>query len=340
MFAPKRRNLRVLGPGSPVPARAACLLALTALCAPALAVQVVQPVAAAAAESTLRPEDLRVFKVGYRLALAGGAYCRPDFPLTGLLLHHLPEYEAADRPGFIAQGLGKGPGVLSVVEGSPAALAGIRAGDVLLSVNGRAFASPLAMAAQKDRKTWRAMIQRSESQFEDQLRAGPAEILLLREGRTEAVRLAPLKGCPLRIRLARSRQNNAFADGAYVVMTTSLLDFLESDDELAVVIGHELAHNFLGHKERLEQQDVPRGALRGFGKNAARVRVTEEEADRLSIRLASAAGYDAAAAIPFWRRFSNKFDWMPQLFRTHPGERSRERLVTEELAKLGSRPPG
>ena len=295
-----------------------------------------EPAASSGAATSLRAEDLRVAAIAYRLGLAGAEHCPVAYPLTGLLLHHLPEYDSADRRRMIAAyAIDRGPGVLAVVAGSPAAEAGLRAGDVLLSVNGTAFPSPLAMAELDRRKQWRAEIERSEALLEAELRKGPVELGVLRDGAKIRIGLSYRLGCPARIRLARSDQTNAFANGHYVIATTALLDFIRSDDELAIVIGHELAHNILRHPARLDAQGVPeRGLLRGFGKNAARVRVTEEEADRLGLRLAWAAGYDVRAAIPFWRRYYAAFDRLPQLFRTHPGLEARERLIVETMGEL------
>ena len=53
----------------------------------------------------------------------------------------------------------------------------------------------------------------------------------------------------------------------------------------------------------------------------------EEEADRFGLRLMAAAGYDLDAAIPFWRRYLGKYDWFPQLFRSHPSLGARERIA-------------
>jgi predicted Zn-dependent protease len=161
--------------------------------------------------------------------------------------------------------------------------------------------------------------------------------MILRQGATLPIRLGSTPGCPARIRLARSTQTNAFANGRYVTLTTSVLDFTRSDDEVAVIIGHELAHNILSHPDRLDREKVPRGRLRGFGANADKVRATEEEADRLGISLVWAAGFDKSAAIPFWRRYYERFDG-PQLFRTHPTLAARERLIDETLAALNAGP--
>ena len=288
--------------------------------------------------SYLRQEDYRVARIGYRIGLAGARYCRDSYPLTGLSLHHLAEYGADDRPQAAElYGLDRGPGVLAVVEDSPAAHAGLVAGDVLLAVNGRPFPSPVEMARGRDNEEARPAIEASEAMLEAELRQGPARLALLREGREISIHLEPIAGCPARVRLARSGQVNAFANRGYAIMTTALLDFLKSDDELAIVLGHEIAHTIYNHPAKLDALGVPDdGLLRSFGKNARRVRATEEEADRLGIKLAWAAGFDVSAAIPYWRRYYGEYDVLPQIFRTHPSLGARERLIREVIAGLGT----
>lgn len=288
--------------------------------------------------SYLRAEDSRVAEVSYRIGSRGVRHCPRPHPLTGLLLHHLAEYAPKDRAEAAAEfGLAAGPGIVAVVPDSPAARSGLSAGDVLLSVNGIPFESAAAIAAERHAKTRRKLIERSEAHLEEQLRLGSVRLEVLRDGKRMVVPLQPVMGCEARGRLARSPQANAFADGRYAIMTTKMLDFVRNDDELAVVMAHEIAHNLLGHPAQLESQKVPHGILRSFGKNASRVRATEEEADRLSLKLLWSAGYDLSAIMPFWRRLYSAYDPipLPKLLRTHPSLGARERIVREVASELG-----
>jgi Zn-dependent protease with chaperone function len=310
---------------------AAWLLVGGLLAAPAAGAQPA-PEASTAGTTTLRQADARIAEVAYRLALAGRSLCPISYPLTGILFHHLAEYLPADRPRMIAlYGLDRGPGILTVLGGSPAAAAGLVAGDTLLAVNGEPFPSPTAIAAESDPKRWRPMTQESERRLEDALRAGPARLHLLRRGRELDLALTAIPACPARVRLAYSSQVNAFSNAGGAVVTIAMLRFVHNDDELAVVLGHELSHGILGHPPMTNSE----GLLASFGFRAGTFWHREEEADRLGLRLMAAAGYDLAAAIPFWRRYLGKYDWYPQLFRSHPSLAARENIVREEIEAIG-----
>jgi Zn-dependent protease with chaperone function len=287
----------------------------------------------AAPASTLRDDDLRVGAVAWRLATAQPALCPRTAPQAGFLFHHLGEYLPRDRGTMIAQyGLDRGPGILAVFAEGPAARAGLQAGDVLLAANGTALPTGARIAAEKDK--WRPAAEAAEAMLDERLAAGPVDLLVLREGREFHVRLAPVAACAARVRLARSNQVNAFHTGRYVVMTTGMLAFLRNDDELALVLGHEMSHSILGHPVMSEGQ----GVLAGFGIGSGTLWQREAQADRFGLRLMAAAGYDLDAAIPFWRRYLGRYDG-PQLFRSHPSLDARVKLATEEIAAIrGGRP--
>lgn len=286
---------------------------------------------AAAPTTTLRQADARVGAIAYRLALAGRPLCAAEYPLTGLLFHHLADYLPADRPGMIARyGLDRGPGLLTVLAGTPAAQAGLKAGDVLLTVNGHAFPTAAAALAERDADKRRDVAEAGERQLEDALRTGPVRLTLLRDGSAVTLSLASRPGCFGRVHLARNPTVNAFSNGYDVVVTTAMLDFVRSDDELALIIGHEMAHFILGHPPMHTSDKL----LASIGINSGLFWKREEAADRLALRLMAAAGYDLDAAIPFWRRFLGKYDNDPQIFRYHPSLGARERIAREEIAAI------
>lgn len=284
-----------------------------------------EPAPAQVPATTLRPDDLRVASVAYRLGRQGLAFCPETYPITGMQLHHLAEYDAPARAIEIERhALDRGPGVLATVANSPAAHAGIVAGDVLLAIEGMPFPDSRAMIERRDRAHWRSGIEAIEDRIEAALRRGAIDLMIMRAGRVVTVELRSVSGCPARVRLAQSNQANAFASGTHVVVATRLYAALASDDELAVIIGHELAHNILHHNERLKARDPSRlGVL-----------ASEEEADRLGLRLVFAAGYDVHAAIPMWRRLYDRFGGGGGLFGSHPSLKTRERLIAATIAEL------
>lgn len=286
--------------------------------------------------SFLREEDYRVARIGYRIGIAGARYCPELYPLTGLLLHHLGEYAEADRAEAIAlYHLDRGPGVLAVVEGSPAAAAGLVAGDVVIAVNDQPWPSSSATATPAPDAARRA-VEATEHALEQQLRLGPARLRILRDGRERTISLESIGGCPARVRLARSKQVNAFANRGYAIMTTAMLDFTNNDDEIAIILGHEIAHNVLHHPETLKAEGVPtKGLGRRLGANRVRVRATEDAADRLGLKLSWAAGYDLSAAIPYWRRYQARFGAPPGFLSTHPSLAQREKAIADFIAETG-----
>ena len=105
---------------------------------------------------------------------------------------------------------------------------------------------------------------------------------------------------------------------------------LDPNGRLAVVLGHEMAHSVLAHPVMSEGQ----GVLAGFGIGAGTLWQREAQADRFGLHLMAAAGYRLDAAIPFWRRYLGKYDWYPQLFRSHPSLAAREKIAQEEIAAI------
>ena len=288
-----------------------------------------QPPSADASLLAMRALDQRVATIGYRLATAGRALCAAHQNLPGFAVHDLSQYGASFRPAAIrAFGLDAGPGVLALVPGSPADRAGLRLDDVLLSLDGQAL--PHGDPG-RDRSFDRMahILDALEAAFAD----GSAEVEIKRAGARLMLHIGTEPGCASRFQLVPSGRLNAEADGRYVQVTTAITAYVADDAELAAVLAHEFAHNILGHRVRLDAARVSRGFFGNFGRNAARIRETEIEADRYSVYLLDRAGYDPQAAVRFWTRFGQRglnFLGSP----THPNWRSRIALFETEIAAI------
>ena len=74
-----------------------------------------------------------------------------------------------------------------------------------------------------------------------------------------------------------------------------------SDEELAAIFAHELAHSVLEHRRRKVEAGIEIGMMGQLGRNQRANRQAEVEADRLSVHLLANAGFDPHIAPAFWR---------------------------------------
>lgn len=277
--------------------------------------------------------DQRVARVGYRLSAANAALCPAVRNSAGWLLHAASQYSPELRPWAEARfGLdGDLPGLLAVPEGSAADLAGLRRGDLLLSVNGEA----LARGVHRRTAAFEG-VEVNIRTLDLALAGGPVELVFRRDGNDRTARITPQRACGYDVQLDPSDELNARADGKRLFITTAMAGFTATDDELAVVLGHELAHHVLGHRawhesetRGRETQTVP--ALSGTAGGA------EQQADRVGLFLSARAGFDTAIAPAFWRRFGD-FNWRvryPQW--SHPSAEARARGLEAVQAEISAR---
>jgi hypothetical protein len=152
----------------------------------------------------------------------------------------------------------------------------------------------------------------------------------------------------IRVHVVESSEWNAraMANGAIWVNTGLLKD--TSDDELAVVLGHELAHYTYEHTRRSMKKDMWR-QLAAAGANAAisatsgraaqqiataaklsllawgsgYSRNLEDQADRVGLRYAFEAGFDVQRAIDMWSRERSRFGENDAVTNWFAGDHSR-----------------
>lgn len=270
----------------------------------------------------LQAMEQRVASIGYRLQTAAVDFC-PPVALAGLQLHDDSQYPRGDAPSLAAAfGTGPWPKVIAVVPGGAAARAGVQANDSILSIDGQT----IAPGKGADRTT--ATLDLLDRAMAD----GHALLAVERAGKPVSIDLVPDRGCATHFQLKISSQLQGKADGSYVEITSQLAEFAPDDAELAAAMAHELAHNILGHRKRLDDAHITRGMLQNFGKSARLTKATEVEADRMSVYLMDRAGYPTSAALSFWDRFRHQISSF--LVGTHPAAKNRIAMISAEIAKI------
>ncbi|MDR3262224.1 MAG: M48 family metallopeptidase [Tannerella sp.] len=148
--------------------------------------------------------------------------------------------------------------------------------------------------------------------------------------------------------LVKNEQVNAFCmPGGKIVVYEGLLPLIASDDELAVVLGHEVAHAVAKHSnERMSQELVAQygaailgetlnrksAAVQALGNTVFGLgaqygvmlpfsRTHEYEADHMGLILMAMAGYKPETAVGFWEKMSaGSAGTTPEVLSTHPSD--------------------
>jgi hypothetical protein len=274
----------------------------------------------------LQAIEARVATIGHRLAVSAGDLCGTQAALSGIQVHDASQY-AKSAGGDLRQAFGAGPWpkVLAVAEGSAAAKAGLRANDSILSIDGQAIPEAKKFGNY-------ARVAATLALLDQGLSDGRVSLAVARSGAPSQVEIVADRGCASRFQVKISTGMQGKADGDYVEVTTGLIAFAGDDAELAAGIAHEMAHNILRHRARLDAAGISRGILQNFGRNARLTRETEVEADRLSVYLLDRAGYPTSAAVAFWDRFRAAIFTFGD--NTHPGGKERVAILKAEIARI------
>ncbi len=149
---------------------------------------------------------------------------------------------------------------------------------------------------------------------------------------------------------------NAFCmpGGKIAVFSGLLLGLQLTDDEAAVVMGHEIAHALREHaRERIAKTELTRlgasvlsefvggGKYSGLFSAGGQLmtlkfsRNDETEADTVGLELAARAGYDPRAGVSLWQKMmaANK-GAPPQWLSTHPSGKNRIREIESHLPEV------
>lgn len=154
------------------------------------------------------------------------------------------------------------------------------------------------------------------------------------------------------VNVIASDEVNAWCmQGGKIAVYTGIIEQLElSDDELAAIMGHEMAHALREHsREQISQAMATQlsinigASLLGLGQVGADMinqgahlmltlpnsRDAETEADRMGVELAARAGYDPRAAISLWQKMAQRSAGQPpEWLSTHPSHARRTQDLT------------
>ena len=276
---------------------------------------------------TLATLEARVARVGFHLTTANAGWCPVHQAQFGWIWGDPRLYDERNRDAArAAYGAGAAdlPFLAAVAPGSPAAMAGLHVGDTIAAIDD----TPVVVPEQDEDPFARI------AALETRMAAAPIDGAVSVSGPGRRFDLHPVAGCVSDFRVEADDSESGGADGRLVLISAGLAGFAADDDELAAAVAHELAHNILRHRARLDAADVDRGLFKNFGRSARLFRQTEVEADRLSVWLMQGAGYDPQAAIRFWQRFGTRNG--PVLIQpgTHPRWRDRVSSFEREIAAI------
>ncbi|KNH43646.1 M48 family metallopeptidase [Pseudomonas lini] len=151
--------------------------------------------------------------------------------------------------------------------------------------------------------------------------------------------------------------NASCGPGGKIIFYSGLIDTLQlTDDEIAAIIGHEIAHALREHGREamskaygIEMAKQGAGALFGLGEGGLALadtvaqygmtlpnsRGNENEADLIGLELAARAGYNPNAAITLWNKMSKASNGAPPEFlSTHPASSSRIAALQAAIPKV------
>ncbi|MFQ5863483.1 MAG: M48 family metalloprotease, partial [Candidatus Brocadiales bacterium] len=221
--------------------------------------------------------------------------------------------------------------VIAVGEDGPADLAGLMPGDVIKIIDGEDIEGC------------------SDVEFEV---GKPVRVVVERGDKKMAFDVTPEEIPYAKIRLKETDKVNAYAKFTGIEFTSGMLSFAEDDDELAVIMGHEMAHLVKHHLLKNMAVAAMCGGVGGLtgpfafwttqALYAPYSRQTEREADYFGLVYSHWAGYDIEKGVALWKRFALEIpkSRSKSFLRSHPASPERILRVKKvaEMLKSGTDP--
>ena len=187
----------------------------------------------------------------------------------------------------------------------------------------------------------------------------PQKNLLIKQIGNKLAKVSELKEMNYHFKILNIEGPNAFSiPGGYIYVTHDLFDYVQSDDELAGILAHEIAHVIHNHALKQTRDNTKftlltiLGALLTGEPNVAVLgklttitflnqysREYEEEADLTAINLLIKAGYNPVGFLTFLERLYTREMFKPEvnlgIFQTHPETENRINYIRNKLIEKG-----
>lgn len=277
----------------------------------------------------------RLYNVWYPLLIGALPFCKKNFQfIYGFRIHNKEMYKNEEDIKILRElfYIDENPTIWYVHPRLPASKV-LQVNDKIIKINGK---------KPKNIEEAIKIIKNSEK----------LDLLIERNGELLNIKLMPLKGCSYEVYLIFDESINAWAaPKGKIFVTTALMRFIQSDTELALILGHEIAHQALGHITKKMGNvilgsviDILIAATLGidtqgaFGKIGGLVysKEFEREADYIGTYIAARGGYDISNATNLWRRIAIEFpkSMKNNFLATHPSTPERFLLIEKTVQEI------
>ncbi|MCM8818123.1 MAG: M48 family metallopeptidase [Candidatus Omnitrophica bacterium] len=291
---------------------------------------------------TIIDRKIRLYKVGLTLLKGALNYYNKNPKISfGVIVHSNKSYSKEDLPiirkKYLVEDI---PTILYLHPDFGGYKGGLKVNDKIIEINGKKI---------KDLDSYIKIINELD------ISITTTEFLIEREKEILKFNVNAEKICPfdliLTINPEVSDTINSWTDGKRIYVTPGLLRFLQSDNELALVLSHEIAHAILDHVQKMQGNiilgtifDIAITIATGvntqgiFGNIGGLIysKEFEKEADYLGTYICAVSGYDVSNAPNLWRKMAAEYPGSTKdiFLATHPSSPERYILIEKTVKEI------
>lgn len=282
----------------------------------------------------------RVQRIGFPILVANHDLCGENVTyLTGMHFSNANRWKGEMRETMIdLRDLDEFIKIVYVIPNSPAAKAGLKRGDTLITINEKQV--PYGDDAVEKFARQLGKIQTTGDTI---------TLAIRRNDKPQTIAIKPVKACAYPIEVDPDSTDNAFATGEKVVFHQGLLRAAD-DQAVALIMGHEIAHNVMRHPQKGMQNARTGGILGLIVSGVTGVNVVdsfqnigqgmnsqdfEAEADYVGVYMMARAGFDLTDVADAWRKRGIRNPGSISHGSSHPPSAARFIAVEKAVAEIG-----